>query len=101
MARYNPYGTTHANLISPDKKCPLFSLKCLDPGSGRKIPATWHCTGANPGVFIPETLLVLRMATFVSRGALRCAWRVCDAVSTDDEALRINFTFKAGGLGRG
>ena len=26
-----------------------------DPGSGQKIPAIWHGTGAYPGVFIPET----------------------------------------------
>ena len=38
-----------------DTKWPLFSLECLDPGSGRKIPAIWHGTGAYTGVFIPET----------------------------------------------
>ena len=34
--------------------CPL-RLKCLDPGSGRKVPATWHGAGACHGVCIPET----------------------------------------------
>jgi hypothetical protein len=29
-------------------------LICLDPGSGRKIPAIWHGASANPGVFILE-----------------------------------------------
>ena len=38
-----------------DTKSPLVSLKCLGPGSGRKIPAIWHGAGANPGVFVPET----------------------------------------------
>ena len=33
----------------------LLSLKRLDPGSGRKIPAIWHGAGAYPSVFIPET----------------------------------------------
>ena len=28
---------------------------CLEPGSGRIIPAIWHGAGAYPGVFIPET----------------------------------------------
>ena len=46
----------HANLRGPrDTKLPLVSLKCLDPGSGRKIPAIWHGAGANLSVFIPET----------------------------------------------
>ena len=31
------------------------SLTRLDPGSGRKIPAIWHDTGAYPGVSILET----------------------------------------------
>ena len=30
-------------------------LQCLDPTSGRKIPAIWHGAGAYHGVFIPET----------------------------------------------
>ena len=30
-------------------------LKCLHPGSGRKIPAIWQGAGAYPGVFIPKT----------------------------------------------
>ena len=51
-------------LISEQRhKMSLFSLKCLDPGSGRKIPAIWHGAGANPGVY-PRNL-VLRMASFV------------------------------------
>ena len=32
-----------------------FLRGCLDPGSGRKIPAVWHGAGAYHGVFIPET----------------------------------------------
>ena len=39
----------------PRHKCPRFSLMCLDPGSGRQIPAIWHGARGNPGVFIPET----------------------------------------------
>ena len=31
------------------------SLKCLGPGSGRKLPVIWHGVGVYPGVFIPET----------------------------------------------
>ena len=34
----------------------LISLECLDPGSGRTIPARWHGVGAYPRVFIRETL---------------------------------------------
>ena len=33
----------------------LLFLKCLAPGSGRKIPAIWHGACTYPGVFIPET----------------------------------------------
>ena len=33
----------------------MFSLKLLDSGSGRIIPAMWHGVEENPGVFIPET----------------------------------------------
>ena len=33
----------------------LLSVKCLDPGSGWKIPAIWHGAGACLGVFMPET----------------------------------------------
>ena len=45
----------HPNLSPATQNNPLFSLKCLHPGSGRKIPAIWHGAGVNPGVFIPET----------------------------------------------
>ena len=49
-----------------DTKCPPFGLKCLDPGSGRKIPAIYmHGTDANPGVLYPRNL-VLSVANFVS-----------------------------------
>ena len=33
----------------------LLSLKCLDPGGGRKIPAKWHGASAYPSVLVPET----------------------------------------------
>ena len=33
----------------------MFSLKALDPGSGRKIPAIWHGACACHDVFMPET----------------------------------------------
>ena len=33
----------------------LFCFKCLDPGSGWKIPVIWHGAGTYPGGFIPET----------------------------------------------
>ena len=56
----------HANIMGPhDTKDPLFSLICLDPGSGREIPAIWHCAGKSRH-FYPRNL-VLRMANFVSR----------------------------------
>ena len=47
--------TLRRNLKPHDTKLPLFSLKCLDTGSGWKIPAIWYGAGANPVVFIPET----------------------------------------------
>ena len=31
----------------------FISVKCLDPGSGRKSPAIWHGAGANPCGFVP------------------------------------------------
>ena len=48
----------------------LLSFKCLDPGSGRKIPAIWHGADAYPGVLSqkPSTdndqvrVVVLRIA---------------------------------------
>ena len=49
-----PAAYTHRN-IHAKNKITLFCVKCLNPGSGRKIPAIWHGAGANPGVFIPET----------------------------------------------
>ena len=36
-------------------RAPHFSVRYLDPGSGRNIPAIWHGFGAYSGVFIPET----------------------------------------------
>ena len=66
VLRSHKSSHTHAN-PAHDTKCPLLSLKCLDPGSGRKISAIWLGAGANLDVFIPETLLVLRMGNLVLR----------------------------------
>ena len=36
--------------LQPESFMPVFSSKALDPGSGWKIPAKWHGTGACHGV---------------------------------------------------
>ena len=46
-----PLGPDHAHLrTTTQNDQTLFSLKCLDPGSGRKLPAIWHGDMENPGV---------------------------------------------------
>ena len=45
---------------------PLFSLKCLDPGSGRKIPAIRHAGGAYPLFFTRNLVLFLAWLSSVS-----------------------------------
>ena len=50
--------STHAkNKIADTQNHAFLSLKCLDLGSGRKIPAIWHGTGDIP-VFYPRTLVL-------------------------------------------
>ena len=56
-------GEVSTLISAPRHKITPFYLKCLDPGSGRKIPAIWHDAGANLGVY-PRNL-VLKMANFV------------------------------------
>ena len=48
-------GGTHAENTIAGISTTRVSFKCLDTGSGQKIPAMWHDTGAYPGVFVPET----------------------------------------------
>ena len=50
-----PKGRLTTLRISLQAEACLFCLECLDPSSGRNIPAIWHGAGAYPGVFIPET----------------------------------------------
>ena len=62
----------------PRHERPPSGLKFLDPGSGRKIPATWHDADANPGDLSkkPSTedgqfrVVVLRLAWTSLRSAL-------------------------------
>ena len=54
-AKFLPKPLTRTISEPRRKVTPLKSLKCLAPGSGRKIPAIWHGAGAYHGVSIPET----------------------------------------------
>ena len=51
-------GVRQLSIHAKNQFLPLLSLDCLDPGSGRRIPAIWYSAGAYPVFFYPRNLVL-------------------------------------------